>query len=437
MTLAAVVITFYSIYMHKNVKNTIALILCTFVSISSFAQKGKSVKQIASAITKKEISSQIAEKAIQPGTTLQQTALLSAASASVPLTPPSPLKDAKATSLSAADYKYQKEIGTVMNFSLNKKILNFTFALEQERSKARQLAALLQNYQTLHLGETQENAILDKMNSFIINNSLRKYLLDSMTNRNYMQFMRDLANYYSLSVKFMTSYEFRFISQQDVREIFAQTALDYIKTHPHKMNLKMREIMKSPFVSEDVKSTLRSFVRLKQILPQHESGFLTVLREAHKQHTAGLAAARSQEEITQTVEIYRSTLKELEEFIKRYNRSPRWNAPLPERRLYNKLLLLTVHNQANYFKQVIPYMQQMNQLLKQYPRVRWTAAETMQKLNAFIKKYHHFPRVITTLSEDRSILPEELELYETVSYWETMDKSFACELADLRRELNC
>ena len=283
------------------------------------------------------------------------------------------------------------EIGTIMSFSLPKKTLNFSFTIEQERRQARGLVAWLQTHQTLNLNAEQEAELIERINKVVVNNSLKNFLFQSLSNKNYNQFLRDLANYYSLSVKFMSSYELRFISNQDVREVFAQTALDYMKMHPHKMNLKLREIMKSPLVDEEIKSSLRSFISQNQLLPQHESRLLTVLREAYKQHSYGLVSFRTQEDIQATIEIYRNTLKELESFIKRYNRSPRWNAPNPERRLYNKLFLMTQYNTANHFKQVNPYIIQIQQLLDQYPSIRLSAKETLDHLNIFIAKYNRLP----------------------------------------------
>ena len=190
--------------------------------------------------------------------------------------------------------------------------------------------------------------------------------------------------------------------------------------------------MKSPAVSDEVKSTLRGFIALDKILPQHESAFLTVLREAHRQHTAGLAAARSEENVAETVKIYKDTLAELKDFIKRYNRSPRWNAPVKERRMYNKLLLLITHNQANHFKQVESYIDQIEQLLTEYPRIRLNAEQTITQLRLFVAKNHRLPRAITEAPEG-SIPEKELELYESVFYWEGIDENFSKELALIRR----
>ncbi len=425
MALARARFSFYSIDM-KRLTSLFTLFACIFLSANVYAQnKGKLALQLL-----KPTVPENAVKAAKQAFDARTSAILSAVNQAVPLPKISPKKKAPIAKSKAATEAYLKEVTTIMDLPVEKEALNYAYAMELERSQARRLAATLKNYQTLNLSSVQEDELLDKISGVVVNHNLQKYLLNSMINKNYMQFMRDLANYYSLSVKFMTSYELRFIASQDVREVFAQTALDYMKAHPHKLNLKLREIMKSSWVSENIKSTLRGFIALNQILPQHESGFLTVLREAHKQYTAGLAAARSQESVTATVEIYKKTAKELEEFVKRYNRAPRWNAPLAERRLYNKLLLLITHNQANHFKLVAPYILQIRQLLTQNPHVRLSAVETLTQLQVFYKKYNRLPRAFNAAPGTR-ILEAELNLRESMTYWEMHDKTFTQKLQKL------
>lgn len=411
-----------------------ACLCCIFLlaSTPSCAQKGKTAKQLVSAATQKQLLAPAAESTLAKKLTIPPSA--AAAGAATALAPAKTPRNAPFSAL-ADQQLYIQQITTIMDYSVHKKVLNYSFALEQERANARRLVSTLQSYRTLNLNDVQENALLEKMSGFLVNNSLQKYLLQSMVDKNYMQFLRDLSNYYSLSVQFMTSYELRFIAAQDTREIFAQTALDYMKAHPHKLNLKLREIMKSPFVDAELKASLRSFIALKQILPQHESSFLILLREAYKQHSNGLAFARAQEEVSSTVAIYRSSAKELESFTKRYNRLPRWNAPLPERRLYNKLLLLIMHNQANHFKQVAPYIQHINQLLSQFPTVRFSAQETLLRLQKFIASNRRLPRAFTDIEDGSKIPAAELELCESISYWEMKDKAFAKELHKLQKTL--
>lgn len=420
--------------MNNTLHRTSILFALIFLASAAYAQKGKTVGRAVLAATQKQalLPAELAKlrplaASVQPGlysVALKPSDKLTAARAAL-----APLPSNYASNEAA----YFHDLGITMNLGLEKKILNYAFSIEQERAGARQLVNMLHGYQTLNLDGLQENALLDKINGTVVNHSLQNYLLNSMVSKNYMQMIRDLANYYSLSLKFMTSYELRFIAAQDVREVFAQTALNYMKDHPHKMNVKLREIMKSPAVSDEIKAALRGFVAVNRILPQHETRLLTVLREAHKQHAAGLSAARSHEHILRTVQMYQNTLKELKQFIKRYNRSPRWNAPLKERRLYNRLLMLITHNQANHFKQVAPYVAEIQKLLEQYPHIRVSAPETMNRLRAFTAKYNRFPRLITQIPEGEPASPSELELYENTLYWQMNNAAFAQEAAALKK----
>lgn len=406
------------------------------LATAAFAQKSKLVKQAVSAATENvpaaaadaaraaAISAQNAQRAAYAaGATDRFPALRSSSKGQMP-TATTPINQSAML----------RRLGTAMALSKNKEILNYATALEKERFQARRLADTLKDFQTLNLNTLKEEDLKAKISETIINSSLKNFLMGSIAEKNYLQFMRDLSNYYSLSVDFMSSYELRFISPQDVREIFAQTALEYMKAHPHKVNLKLREILKSPFVSDTLKASLRSFVSLPKIQPQHESGFLTVLREAHKQYTAGLSYVRSQEDITETIAVYQEAAAELEAFTSLHHRAPRWNASLPERRLYNKLLVLIMHNQANQFKQVTVYVTKMQRLLTQYPRINNTAEETLEKLQDFIEEHGFFPRTVEAGSEGEQIPEEELALYESIMFWETTDNNFQRTVSALQKK---
>lgn len=409
------------------------------LATASFAQnKGKIVKQVMSAATEKTPAA-LSRAVSGTAAALSKEAASYAANANARF----PMERRNLLSGNAVqetpvlnEKDLARRLSTAMALSKNKKVLNYAAALEQERTQARRLAATLKDFQTLNLSTLKEEELKKKISEVIVNNSLQRFLLGSIAEKNYTQFMRDLSNYYSLSVEFMASYELRFIAPQDVREIFAQTALEYMKAHPHKVNLKLREILKSPFVSDTVKASLRSFVALAQIQPQHESAFLTVLREAHKQYTAGLANARSQEDIAQTIAVYKEATAELEAFTSRYHRSPRWNAPMPERRLYNKLLILIMHNQANQFRQVTNYVTKMQRLLTQYPRINKTADETLVALHDFIEANGFFPRAVSSVPPEVEIPEAELDLYESVMFWETTDNNFQQAVRTLEKKFS-
>ena len=159
----------------KHILFSISVLLCCFSWMTPYcyAQKGKIVKRILSAASEKQI----------PAAAASLSGKLPASAASVAVA--HAVKPLPKTSFSSEDKRYLQDVGTMMTLSLNKKILNYSFALEQERANARRLVATLQNYQTLNLNDLQENALLEKMSGFLVNNSLQNYLLDSMVNKNY------------------------------------------------------------------------------------------------------------------------------------------------------------------------------------------------------------------------------------------------------------
>ncbi len=379
MALVSFLKIFYSIYMNRKMKLVILLVVCLFPAFPVFSQgKLPSLGKILS----KEAPNYVGPELLR------------------------------------------KNMGYIMPSSISKSFLNGIEPFARERAAANELYAEMEKNQTLNLTPGQFAALNNRIIRDIVNKSLKKYLTGSLTEKSYQQFMRDLANYYSLSVKYLTSYELRLINPDDAEEIFCQTALEYMKDHPHKINLKLREIMKSPFVTQEVKVILNHFIAQKEILPQHENALLTVLRKAYQEHSNGMAAALSSQEITATVQTYRSILEDLQRFVQQHNRSPRWNAPKEEQKLYNALLIMIHANAVNHFQAVNPYIEQIQQLLKAYPRIHLSKAETLEKLEDFYMINNRLPRVITEVPEGTVIPEAELELYESMLHWMSEDSSF-------------
>ena len=95
----------------------------------------------------------------------------------------------------------RKNMGYIMPSSISKSFLNGIEPFARERAAANELYTEMEKNQTLNLTPGQFAALNNRIIRDIVNKSLKKYLTGSLTEKSYQQFMRDLANYYSLSVK--------------------------------------------------------------------------------------------------------------------------------------------------------------------------------------------------------------------------------------------
>lgn len=307
-----------------------------------------------------------------------------------------------------------------------KKILNRNTQFEMERRAA---YSLLKQTRSIHsVNNAVESKLLDNFSQVVVNRSLQDYLLNAMADGNYEQVRRDLANYYSLSSDFLTAGELRLILPNNGKELFAATALAYMKDHPHKMNLKLRAVMKNPNVEAGTKAALQYFISAPSVPAEQEEEFLNALREGYTQYENAILEAYKDKNVINTIDAYRQTLLQLEAFIDQSGHAPGWYGDHAERVLHNRLSVL-MQNPINHFSDVQPYISEIRALLNKYPITYLPKEQTFDAMMTFVQQHGVLPAEWYSTHEYD---PEVRKLVESISYWHANDNDFRVLFAEFR-----
>ena len=254
----------------------------------------------------------------------------------------------------------------------------------------------------------------------IRNEALRGFLSQSLKRQHYLTFILDLADYYTIPLEFLSGFELRFIASKDPAERFARSAVDYMARHPHKMNLKFREIMKNPLVEESVKNELRGYVASRKLTPTQKEDLFYLLMDAYKIHIKSLNQAR--EDVQTAIVTYQEILIRLQDFVARHGRLPGWNyGDQQERLLWNRISVIMYHNTTNNFAEVMKYKEQIQEILESYPKKYITLEETTERLTEYVKEHGTTP----SYPKDESTLTyADGLLLESISYWWNNNDAF-------------
>ena len=312
-------------------------------------------------------------------------------------------------------------LATVMSNSPTKTLLNRQHTYDLERYTAKAILGKAQQLQPrLDLGDLAAREALLTEIIAVRNDALHDFLSQSIKTQNYEQFLMDLADYYSVPVEFISSTELRFIASKNPAETFAQSAANYMVRHPHKINLKFREIMKNPFLEASLKDLLRGYIAARSLTPVQQHQLLELLKEAYTQHTKSIVQAEHNAQ--STVIVYQEMLARLEQFVAQHGRLPAWHSGNPqERLLFNRISVIMEHNQTNFFKDVLPLREKIQTILESYPKKYITLDETTDRLIEYVEKHGTTP----SWPEDETTLTYAEGLFlESVFYWWTKDMNF-------------
>ncbi len=266
-------------------------------------------------------------------------------------------------------------------------------------------------------GQQAGLALIDKT---VTNRSLRTFLRTDLLARDAHMLVEDLVNYYTLSHSpvLHETYSMANLLHLDGQEAFVDTAFDYLLTHPHKVNLKLRHMMQSQLVANETKGTIQHFINMPD--PAGASGAeKTVLRgalaDAYTQYARGVQGAKSADNTKETVAVYARTLTDLQEFVKANGRLPKWNtADSNELMLYTRTETLMHDDRANHFEPVEKLTAQIKALFAEYAPVYPSEQETLKQLKTFMGKSHRFPQA---RPGNPGVSEEEANLNEAVMYW--------------------
>lgn len=267
--------------------------------------------------------------------------------------------------------------------------------------------------------EEGQKAGLSLIDKTVTNRSLRTFLRTDLLARDVHMLVEDLVNYYTLSHSpvLKETPGMMDLMHLDGKEAFVDTAFDYLLTHPHKVNLKLRHMMQSPLVANETKGVIQHFINMpKPAISGAEKAVLRgALAEAYTQYARGIQAAKTTDNTKETVTVYARTLTDLQEFVKANGRLPKWSTlDNNELMLYTRTETLMNDDRANHFEPVAKLSAQIKALFAEYAPVYPSEQETLKQLKAFMNKNHRFPQA---RPGNPGVSEEEANLNEAVMHW--------------------
>ena len=324
-------------------------------------------------------------------------------------------------------------LSTTVSRSVAKHILNQHTTYIQGKPHALQAIRDIQKYGTLHLEEDKQFEILEQLESFINDPYLKEFVWQNMINEDYAAMLQDLADYYNLTTEFITTLDPGQLRTEKPEDVFIQTTLNYLKRHPHKPTVQLREILKNPEVGPRFKQPINWIIsHPPEFLEEKEQTMIFWLRSAYREHARSLAKAHNAREVQITAGFYKQALQELTTFANTHHRAPRWDGPMPERRLYNQLLVIMNDNQANFFTEVNQSVQGIQKILDTYPVITLSEQETLVQLEQFMKEHGFYPR-----SYDKTkghTTEEELILRDHIRYYSFRNSELFNQIEDLGKK---
>lgn len=305
---------------------------------------------------------------------------------------------------------------TIVTSTPAKQLLNLHTAYSQGQPQALQAIRQIQHYGTLRLGEEKKGEMLEQFESFVNDPYLKKFLYQDVINEDYAALLQDLADYYNLTTEFIASLDPARIRTENPEDVFVETTLNYLKRHPHKVTVQLREILKNPEVGPRFKNSINWIIsRPPHFLEQHEENFVFWLRSAYREHARSLTSACQAQEVRITTGFYKQALEELTAFENTHHRVPRWDGPMDERRLYNQLFVIMSDNQSNFFTEVTESIQAIQRILDAYPVITQSWEETFAQLEQFVKQHGFYPRSYDKTNGNTT--EEELRLRDHIHYY--------------------
>lgn len=242
--------------------------------------------------------------------------------------------------------------------------------------------------------------------------TLRGYLTAGLQTGDLGAVYRDLTDYYMLDGNPVKS------------------AYNYSLRHPHKPNLWMRRLMRSPLVESSLQQQAGRLLQQGCETSAQQAHFYTLLEQMNTEFEASLREVYASQDVLGKITFYRRTAHELENFINKHGRRPKSNtADLEEQKLAHDIgFALAVTAPAEPFASELKNLQD---LWDANEPTWWTMEETLQRLEQFIQKANHYPR---TLRLDPAATAEETELLDNLEHWHlTEGGPFTEKVRDLSR----
>lgn len=338
-----------------------------------------------------------------------------------------------------------------------KQILNqrYQFQLEYLRAGALYKRLQIPNFDPLLLRTEIQNTI--------VNNTLRKSLLENLELGRLTSMTQDLDQYFLLSAEMPV-----LSTTPGHRESFAISAKGYLENHGPKPTWQLRELMKfggkkqieQQFArmedlpaetiagangleleeyqqllsmysrADELNKTIKEYIAQTTHTEEENAAILDTFREMYDLYEELITFAKNSSSVKNTVTIYKNLLQDMKAFVTEHQRAPIWQNE-EERALYLLFEPLVFANKANQFEEIIPILKDLYALTEMYPAKRFSEKDALKMVRSFHQKHGFLPRSVKT-RDFFDIRPDEALTLETMLYWKRNSKDFSEEINNMQ-----
>lgn len=229
-------------------------------------------------------------------------------------------------------------------------------------------------------------------------NTLREYLTASLQTGDMVSFYRDLTDYYVL----------------DGNPV--QAAYNYSLRHPHKPNLWMRRLMRSPLIDKSLQQQAGALLHKDYSTEKERQNLLTTLRYMQSEYEISLRAIYASEGVYSKLAFYRQTTQALADFIAAHGRRPKRNTA--DEKEFELLRDIGFALEVTTAAQEEPFAGELKKLRDLWDANEptfWSLDKTLSVLERFLQKTG--PRFPRSLKENPNLPDQEVALYDNLEYW--------------------
>ena len=279
----------------------------------------------------------------------------------------------------------------------------------------------------------------------IVNKSLKEALLRSLEEQNLNMLITDLADYYTLPKNYIVSLNVKHLTGLNSTEAFVESATNYLLRHPHKTNFTLRQLLKHPAVSEQLKGNIQHFLQIPVISAEDVPYLKNLLAEIYGQHVRTISLSKSSPQIQKAYASHVAMRIELEKFIAQHGRMPKFNTTsLEERNLKTNIDFLLNHAQLfpTSISEIRAEIKAIAELAEKY-EIHYPSQEVvLEKFEQFVKNTGRTwtrgfePEEVSGNAKLQPVSVEEAQLHEEICYHISNDSYFYSKLQNIVRKYN-
>ncbi len=250
-------------------------------------------------------------------------------------------------------------------------------AYQHESLQAKETLSLFVNGAQHNLTPSQVALDTPGWKDPIVNQSLGLYLKNAIEANDYEAVIKELKEYYSID----ESDSFVFDIPDDV---FAANAVNYMTRHPHKITLRLREMLSLPYCNY-FKDAINRFIAKDNLSLSDQELLYNLLKEAHRVHVTSLAETRASSTIFVPYRAYQTITEAVEKFVNETGRFPRFNAGPEERKLAIMADILLEHAEAHLIPPIDEFVNRLETLRLNNPLPILTKERLQEELYQYMK----------------------------------------------------